>query len=412
MRRAGTGLTGRGWGVLAIGAGLAAGGWFLREPALLWPGIFLATLPVLSAVAVLLGDPGLTVTRTARPAEVETGETVAIEVTLRQRRPTIAGALLVDERPPRLLGGARTFVLPPPGAGRVTRETYAVRPARRGRHVVDDLTYRYGDPLGLARRGRRARNGVEVVALPRILPLSGAEAAASGRTGETPIPHLALGGPDDVLVREYRPRDDVRRIHWPSTARTGTLMVRREEQAWDPTAWVLLDTRAAASGPGEAGTERFEWLVTLAASVGATLLDAGYQVSLGQAHGAPFVFQPQDRGAPVRAWQRHLVDVQRHEERSLAGAVRTIGQRTADHLIVALLGRLGVDEARDLAQLRAGEERCWVLYLPAGAAATADETAAADLLAEHGWRVAPTAAGADPAAAWHWVADAPRRWRG
>lgn len=412
MPRLATGLTGRGWGVLAIGAGLTAGGWFLREPALLWPGLFLTLLPVLSLFAVLAGDPGFGVTRAARPAEVEAGEPVEIEVSLRQGRPTMAGSVLVEERPPRLLGGARTFVLSPPGTGRTTRETYGVRPGRRGRHLVDDLTYRYGDPLGLAVRGRRPRAATEVVALPRVLPLSRAEAAASGRTGETPIPHLALGGPDDVLVREYRPRDDVRRIHWPSTARTGTLMVRREEQAWDPTAWVLLDTRPGPFGSGDTGTERFEWLVTLAASVGATLLDAGYQVSLCQAHGATFSFHPQERGAPVRAWQRHLVDVHRDAERTLAAAVRTIGQSTADHLIVALLGRLGVDEARDLTQLRAGEERCWALYLPTGAAPTPEEAAAAGLLAEHGWRAAPAAVGDDPEPAWRSVAAAPRRWRG
>ncbi len=408
MPRVGLNLTGRGWAVLAIGLALGAGGWFLREPALLWPGFFLGLLPLASLAAALLGHPGLAVTRTLRPAEVEVGEPVEVEVSLRQRRPTIATALVVEERPPRQLGGGRTFALAPPGRGRTTGQTYALRPARRGRYRLDALSYRYADPLGLAVHGSRPRAVTDLVALPRVLPLSGAEPAASGRTGETPIPHLALSGPDDVLVREYRPRDDVRRIHWPSTARTGTLMVRREEQAWDPIAWVLLDTRALPFEPGDAGADRFEWLVTLAASVGASLLDAGYQVSLCQAHGATFAFHPQERGAPVREWQRHLVDVHRNGERSLAGAVRTIGHGPADHLVVALLGRLTLDEAQDLTRLRAGD-RCWAFHVPAGAGPTADEADAADLLHEHGWRLAPVPVGVDPGPAWRALAAPGRR---
>ncbi len=47
-------------------------------------------------------------------------------------------------------------------------------------------------------------------------------------------------------MREYRLGDDLRRVHWASTARTGDLMVRREEQPWQSRATVLLDTRRMA----------------------------------------------------------------------------------------------------------------------------------------------------------------------
>lgn len=397
-------LTGRGFGVLALGVALCAGGWFVREPALLWPGLFLALLPLGSLVAVTLGDPGLTVGRRLQPAEVEADDPVEVEVTLLQRRPTVAAALVVEERPPSALGGARTFLLPAPGRGRTTRESYSVRPGRRGRYAIDDLRYRYADPLGLAVREARPRGPAELVVLPRVLPLSGAEPAASGRTGETALPHLALSGPDDVLVREYRPRDDVRRIHWPSTARTGTLMVRREEQAWDPTAWVVLDTRRGAFAGGDAGADQFEWWVTLAASIGATLLDAGYQVSLSEARGVTYTFHPQERGAPVRDWQRHLVDVNLGGERSLAAAVRTIGQGPADHLVVALLGRLTLEDARELAQLRDGELRCWAFSLPAAPGEAEAEASAIDLLEQHGWRHSHLEVGVDPETRWRAVA--------
>ena len=72
-------------------------------------------------------------------------------------------------------------------------------------------------------------------------------AAASGRRAS--IPHMvALHGEDDVTIREYRDGDDLRRIHWPATARTGDLMVRQEDRPAQRRAVVVLDPRAVGHG--------------------------------------------------------------------------------------------------------------------------------------------------------------------
>ncbi len=69
-----------------------------------------------------------------------------------------------------------------------------------------------------------------------------------------------------MIPRGYRYGDDLRRVHWRSTARYGELMVRREEQPQRARCTVLLDTRVVAyegAGPDSA----FEWAVSGAASV-------------------------------------------------------------------------------------------------------------------------------------------------
>ena len=82
-----------------------------------------------------------------------------------------------------------------------------------------------------------------------------------------------------MIPRGYRHGDDLRRVHWRSTARYGELMVRREEQPHRARCTVLLDTRRDAyfgAGPDSA----FEWAVSGAASVATHMLERGYAVRL------------------------------------------------------------------------------------------------------------------------------------
>ena len=74
-----------------------------------------------------------------------------------------------------------------------------------------------------------------------------------GRQRRSPRPRsIASAGEDDVVTREYRRGDDLRRIHWRSTARSGELMVRREEQPWQSRALLAAGharcRRTAATG--------------------------------------------------------------------------------------------------------------------------------------------------------------------
>ena len=92
-------------------------------------------------------------------------------------------------------------------------------------------------------------------------------------------------GQDDAPIREYRHGDDLRRMHWRSTARVGELMVRREEQAWDPSATVMLDTRASAHA-GEGMQHSLEWAISAAASIAIHFLEDGFSVEIYEADGS------------------------------------------------------------------------------------------------------------------------------
>ncbi len=84
----------------------------------------------------------------------------------------------------------------------------------------------------------------------------------------------AAVGDDDVIPRAYRNGDELRRVHWRSTARYGELMVRREEQRWQDRAVLLLDSRRSAH-TGSGPSSSFEFAVSAAASVGVHLARQG-----------------------------------------------------------------------------------------------------------------------------------------
>jgi uncharacterized protein (DUF58 family) len=122
------------------------------------------------------------------------------------------------------------------------------------------------DPFGLARLSRRIDAVAElavyppVVALSAMPPATGRDTASRSERPALTTPH----GEDFYTLREYQVGDDLRKVHWRSTARRGRLMIRQEELPWHARGTVMLDVREAALGP--AGTTAFEAAVIAAAS--------------------------------------------------------------------------------------------------------------------------------------------------
>ena len=115
------------------------------------------------------------------------------------------------------------------------------------------MTVRVSDPFGLVELGRvvpdhgPAHGRARAPSRSPTIPLGGAWTGS----GDNRPRAFATGSAEDVTVREYRHGDDLRRVHWRSSARIGELMVRREEQPWQSRATLFLDNRAR--GPPRPG---------------------------------------------------------------------------------------------------------------------------------------------------------------
>jgi len=257
--------------------------------------------------------------------------------------------LLLEDQVPFVLGSRPRFVLD--GVGRGWRHTvsYQVRSEVRGRFEIGPMTVRVGDAFGLVELGRAFRATVSLVVTPRTttLPAITLGGGWSGSGDQRPRA-FAVGSAEDVTVRDYRRGDDLRRVHWRSSARTGELMVRREEQPWQARATVVLDNRRH-SHRGRGVTSSLEAAVSSAASVVCHLAARGYQVRLVTAsgvHGDPRWHQ-HEAATQTAALLETLAVVDTSPRVDLDGDWMT--DQTQGGLTVAVLGEV---EERDRAVLR------------------------------------------------------------
>lgn len=266
-----------GAGVLIALAGMALG---LQD--LTRIGSLLVVLPLL-AWFLARRPLALEVHRTLSPTRVPVDGHADVTLTVRNTGRTTSPILRGEEHLAYALGDRPHLLVPRLRADEERALPYRVRSHVRGHHRIGPLTVRMTDPFGLATRSVPVPGESALVVVPRTLPLvpvRGGPAGGGGDTGSSP--RMALHGEDDIGVREYRIGDDLRRIHWRSTARTGETMVRQDEEPTRRRALVLLDDRAGVhAGTGNGGS--FEWAVTAAASICAVLLGERFEVHLSLA---------------------------------------------------------------------------------------------------------------------------------
>lgn len=208
--------------------------------------------------------PDIEVTRTVRPTRVHVGGTSRVEVAVanRGRRPTAVMTLLdrVNGLP-----GAELHVAPLQ-PGEQNAAAYHLPAKRRGLVRLGPVEATVADPLGLARRTRPVADVAEVTVLPPIDDISpmGRTAGREVVAGAAARPLPGRGGDDFHALRPYVVGDDLRRVHWPSSARTGELVVRHDEDQQRGRATILLDTRRLVGD-----LDLFDRMVSAAASIAA-----------------------------------------------------------------------------------------------------------------------------------------------
>ena len=394
MRAALSGLTTRGRCLIAAGVASALCGLVLGERDLLRVAVFLAALPLVAAAVVARTRFRLSCSRDVTPSRVPAGQPATARLVLENVSFLPTGLLLLEDEVPYTLGGRPRFTVDRVGPGQHRVVHYPIRSDARGRYRIGPLRLRLADPFGLVELTRSFTAVDMLTVVPAVHPLPSIKLGGAWESGgESVSRSVAIRGDDDAATREYRNGDDLRKVHWRSTARVGKLMVRREERPWQARATLLLDTRSDShrgDGPGSS----FEWAISALASVGAYIARRGYSMRMitdaGVAAGGT---ELTDEGVLLD----HLAEVQVSRNRTLDAAAGPLRGAEGLGTLIAVVGNLDPEQATLLASTRSPSEisiavlvdaNSWLGLAPrAQAESDAAYDASAEVLMRAGWRV-------------------------
>lgn len=328
-------LTRRGWSFIGAAAGLYLGARLLGLVQLAVLGIGAGVLVLAAYVWVRANTPSLRAERDLRE-RLQVGVEGRVDIllhTLRRRSPTLTVADSFDRG-----RRAARFLVPPLHADDEARAAYRFPTDRRGRFEVGPLRATVSDPFGLVSVTRRVLSPEEVIVYPRVHDVAPpAEVGGLDFDRDHPSVRARVEPAGDFMtLRDYVPGDDLRHVHWRSTARRGHLMMRQNETRRRAPALVVLDVR-----PGAHDRASFERAVEACASIASALDRAG----------RPFEVMYSTGAVVGGAGRRHLANimdelavVQPHGPDRLLAA----GSRRRVSSLIALTGRL---ETHDLGAL-------------------------------------------------------------
>src|SRR5438105_1825088 len=173
--------------------------------------------------------------------------------------------------------------------------------------------------LGLASATTEVAPETELTVYPHVdtivsLPQSRGHDPLAGADHPTAV---ASSGEDFYALRAYEVGDDLRRVHWPSTARLDELMIRQNEMPWQARVTVLLDVRRQAHRG-----ESLELAVSAAASIVAACWQRGSLVRLVTTDGVDSGYAA--RHAHVEAIMETLASVELSRHDHLTGVLGSL----------------------------------------------------------------------------------------
>ncbi|MCB1016563.1 MAG: DUF58 domain-containing protein [Acidimicrobiales bacterium] len=337
-------LTRTGWLTAAGAVALLAVGRLLALDEAFVAGATLGVLVLLAAVGVGLRRLHLDVARELHPRRVHAGRssTIELEVRNRGRRRTPVLTLVDQVSGTR---GARLAVAPLEREA-VTGASYELPTERRGLLRVGPLEVLVGDPFGLAQARVRVTGVSELTVYPAIddvAPIPDSS-GTDPHAGRDPRHRLSPAGEEFFALREYVVGDDLRHVHWASTARRDRLMVRQDELPWQGRATVFLDLRAGYRPP-----ESIEPAVRAAASLVHAGRRRGQQLRLVTSDGTDSGFAGSH--AQVDAIMERLALVTAAATHDLGRAVDRLSRHPGGTLVLLLPADAAPDDRRRLQRL-------------------------------------------------------------
>jgi uncharacterized protein (DUF58 family) len=273
-----------------------------------------------------------------------------IDVANQSRRPL--GPLAVEQW---LGGDVIRAVLPRLRPRERAVRTYQLPTTRRGVFEIGPVELPRSDPFGLCRSVQRMGDAQQIQVRPRIFSLRPLPTGLS-RNLEGPSSDASPQGTITFhRIREYALGDDLRNVHWPSTAHKGALMVRHYVDTAQPYTVVLLDL-----DPDRYSGESFEEAVDIAASVVSSASIGKAPVQLRTSSG--------DRiGGPAQRDPSPLIDYLTRVAPVASGSLREeqvlLRRDRGGTALVVVTGRLHGQNLPDAAALRRRFARVVLLCL-------------------------------------------------
>jgi uncharacterized protein (DUF58 family) len=328
-----------GWGVAILGlASIIAGRTFA------WLELFAIGMGLLALVGVATLDvrlrrPVFALGRDVSPSRVHAGDNARVDLVV-ENRGTRRSPTVTLQDPVAGTSGANVR-LAPLRAGERRGTAYRLPTTRRGILRIGPLTVSRTDPLGLARTAATSVDVRTVTVYPHIdvvdPPGAGRRDPMAGLAIER---HRTDRRDEFARLRAYVPGDDLRMVHWRSSARTGDLVVRQDEEPLPLRVAVILDTRRAAH-PTSASFER---AVSAAASLLSAAHRAGQRALLVTTDGTEVEVEP--GGDRHLAAFELLTTVEPTASASLRGTAHDLRPVLGGGTLVLVTGRATAQELR------------------------------------------------------------------
>lgn len=333
-------MTPAGRGTLAAGILVSLLGVTVGYPTLTAMG---ATLVIAVIIALILvgRPPEMSSSRIVRPDRVTAGEPTVTELTITNHGRRTNGASQGRER---FGDGSLMIEIPSLDPGESVVIANDIKTDRRGVFEVGPLTVRRGDPIGLARRGDINSELTTLVVHPRVHDVAPFPAGLRRDLEGLPSGEAAEGGITFSNLREYVPGDDLRLVHWRSSARLGELMVRHNVDVHRPRTTVILDTTRELYDE-----EAFEDAVRAAASIVVSAMGRRFPFTLRTTEGRLI----DDRSSRL-AVMDFLARIEPNDDETMdLGRAAVEASRDPAGLSCAIItGRAGIDALRSVGPVR------------------------------------------------------------